>query len=63
VISLYQGSISNAEGATALLNEERSPDNLINAVHLLQEKDKASGPATLSTRVADAMTRTMNPME
>ena len=42
VIFFYRGSISNAEGATVLLSEERSPENLIDAIHLLQAQLSSS---------------------
>lgn len=42
VIFFYRGSISNAEGATVLLSEERSPENLIDAIHVLQTQLSAS---------------------
>jgi len=42
VIFFYRGSISNAEGATVLLSEERSPENLIDAIHLLETQLSSS---------------------
>jgi len=36
VIFFYRGSIRGGEEATLLLSEERSPENLIDAIHVLQ---------------------------
>lgn len=41
VIFFYRGSISNAERATALLNERNSPENLLHAIRLLSDNPKA----------------------
>ena len=38
VIFFYEGSISNAPGATALLSERRSPGNLLDAIYVLHDK-------------------------
>lgn len=38
VILFYRGSISNAEGAAVLLSEERSPENLIDAIRVLEKR-------------------------
>jgi hypothetical protein len=54
VIFFYRGSITNAEGATVILSEQRSPENLLDTMTTFEEERSSRDSDVIAPEIRNA---------